>query len=292
VGCDFALATCHVCTILLPVPYGTIEQHPFDAQAQYSAPSQREALKTVLTSRAAIIMGGPGVGKTTLVNSILLILRAKRVKCLFCAPTGRAAKRLTETTGLEAKTIHRLLEFDPATGRSSRNEDNPLECDLLIVDETSMVDVLLMYALLGALPKSSGLIMVGDVDQLPSVGPGNALRDLIESGVVPVLRLTEVVPILLLDLERIVIRCLILLMGRCKEIEPRLRFPQIKINGDLFPVSIARCACITMSQLIVGGLIARYSDRVLTRSAEAGKHDRHLDQCCRQRHRLQRTRFG
>jgi exodeoxyribonuclease V alpha subunit len=146
------------------------------------APSQREALKTVLTSRVAIITGGPGVGKTTLVNSILLILRAKKVKCLLCAPTGRAAKRLTETTGLEAKTIHRLLEVDPATGRFSRNEDSPLDCDLLIIDETSMVDVLLMYALLRALPKTSALIMVGDVDQLPSVGPGNALRDLIDSG--------------------------------------------------------------------------------------------------------------
>jgi exodeoxyribonuclease V alpha subunit len=156
------------------------------------APSQREALMTVLSTRAAIITGGPGVGKTTLVNSILMILRAKRVKCLLCAPTGRAAKRLTETTGLEAKTIHRLLEVDPATGRFVRNEDKPLECDLLIVDETSMVDVLLMYALLRALPKDAGLIMVGDVDQLPSVGPGNALRDLIESGVVPVVRLTEV----------------------------------------------------------------------------------------------------
>jgi exodeoxyribonuclease V alpha subunit len=105
---------------------------------------------------------------------------------------GMKEKRLAETTGMEAKTIHRLLEVDPATGKFSRNEDKPLDCDLLIVDETSMVDVLLMYALLRALPKTSALILVGDVDQLPSVGPGNALRDLIDSGVVPVVRLTEV----------------------------------------------------------------------------------------------------
>src|SRR5207237_2214702 len=155
------------------------------------APSQREALKTVLANRIVVITGGPGVRKTTLVNSILMLLRAKGVKCLLCAPAGPAAKRLTGTAGVEAKTIHRLLEIDPATGRFSRNEAHPLSCGLLVVDETSMVDVPLMHSLLLAVPNHAGLILVGDVDQLPSVGPGTVRGDLIESGVVPVVRLTE-----------------------------------------------------------------------------------------------------
>jgi exodeoxyribonuclease V alpha subunit len=156
------------------------------------APSQRDALKLALTSRALVITGGPGVGKTTLVNTVLLILRAKKVNCLLCAPTGRAAKRLSETTGVEAKTIHRLLEVQPATDSFGRNEGNPLDCDLLVVDETSMVDVTLMANLLRALPPKASLLLVGDIDQLPSVGPGMVLRHVIESKVVPVVRLTEV----------------------------------------------------------------------------------------------------
>ena len=117
-----------------------------------------------------MITGGPGVGKTTLVNAILHILWAKGMRLLLCAPTGRAAKRMSEATGFEAKTIHRLLEVDPRTGGFRRDTDNPLDCDLLVIDETSMVDVLLMHALLKAIPNTAALLVVGDVDQLPSVG--------------------------------------------------------------------------------------------------------------------------
>jgi len=156
------------------------------------APSQQDALRLALTSKLLVITGGPGVGKTTLVNSILKILRAKGTQALLCAPTGRAAKRLSESTGLEAKTIHRLLEIDPKTGQFKRNADSPLACDLLIADECSMIDVPLANQLLKAVATTSAVIFVGDVDQLPSVGPGQVLKDLIDSGAMPVIRLTEV----------------------------------------------------------------------------------------------------
>ena len=156
------------------------------------APSQGEALRLAVEAKVLVITGGPGVGKTTLVNSILKVLRAKGVEVALCAPTGRAAKRLTESTGLDARTIHRLLEADPRTGGFKRGEEHPLGCDLLVVDEASMVDVPLMRSLLKALPDRSALLLVGDVDQLPSVGPGQVLADVIASAAVPVIRLTEV----------------------------------------------------------------------------------------------------
>ena len=154
--------------------------------------SQREAVRLVLSSPVSVMTGGPGVGKTSTLDSLLRILVAKDVRVLLAAPTGRAAKRMTEQTGIEAKTIHRLLEINPKHGGFSRAEDNPLDCDLLVIDETSMVDVPLMNALTRAIPEHAALLLVGDVDQLPSVGPGQVLADLIASDRLPVARLTEV----------------------------------------------------------------------------------------------------
>ena len=156
------------------------------------AESQAAAVRLALMSKVLVITGGPGVGKTTIVNSILRILSVKDVKLQLCAPTGRAAKRMTEATGFEARTIHRLLEVDPKSGAFKRDADNPIDCDMLVVDEASMVDVLLMQSLMKAIPDHAALLIVGDIDQLPSVGPGQVLADVIASGAVPVVRLTEV----------------------------------------------------------------------------------------------------
>ena len=156
------------------------------------ADSQQAAVRLALLAKVMVITGGPGVGKTTIVNAILRILATKGVRLLLCAPTGRAAKRMSEATNREACTIHRLLEVDQKTGGFRRGPDHPLDCDLLVIDETSMVDILLMHALLRAVPDRAALLIVGDVDQLPSVGPGQVLADVIASGAVPVVRLTEV----------------------------------------------------------------------------------------------------
>ncbi len=156
------------------------------------AESQVAAVRLALISKVVVITGGPGVGKTTIVKGILNILAAKGTNLLLCAPTGRAAKRMTEATGFEAKTIHRLLEVDPKTGGFKRGENNLLDCDLLVVDEASMVDTMLMRALLKAVPDGAAMLIIGDIDQLPSVGPGQVLADIIFSGAVPVVRLTEV----------------------------------------------------------------------------------------------------
>ena len=156
------------------------------------SPSQHDALRIALRSRAVVITGGPGVGKTTLVQSLLKILTAKKLKCILGAPTGRAAQRLGEATGLEASTLHRLLEFQPARGGFQRNASNPLEGDVVVVDEVSMVDVPLMSRLLDALPRKARLVLVGDADQLPSVGPGLVLGDIIRSGMIPVVHLREI----------------------------------------------------------------------------------------------------
>jgi exodeoxyribonuclease V alpha subunit len=156
------------------------------------AESQGNAVTMALKAKVLVITGGPGVGKTTIVNTILKILMAKGAKVALAAPTGRAAKRLSESTALPAKTIHRLLECDPIGGNFKRSAEFPIECNLLVIDETSMVDVPLMASLMRAVPDNAAVIVVGDVDQLPSVGPGQVLTDIIASEIVPVARLTEI----------------------------------------------------------------------------------------------------
>lgn len=156
------------------------------------AMNQIEAVKSALDSKIMVITGGPGTGKTTIIKAILAIFERLSVEILLAAPTGRAAKRMSEATGREAKTIHRMLEFSPNKGGFQRDDKHPLVCDLLIIDEASMIDTVLMYNLLKAVPLHSTLILIGDVNQLPSVGPGNVLQDIIESRAVPVVRLLEI----------------------------------------------------------------------------------------------------
>ena len=153
---------------------------------------QQSSVRAAVLSRVLVLTGGPGTGKTTTTRAIVSAFEGLHKSVVLCSPTGRAAKRLSEVTGKEARTVHRLLEFDPNMHGFKRGPDNPLDCDILIVDEASMLDMLIAYSLVKALPDHAQLIFVGDVDQLPSVGPGNVLRDLIESGAVPVARLTQV----------------------------------------------------------------------------------------------------
>jgi len=156
------------------------------------AETQKEGLRKAIGGKVLVLTGGPGTGKTTLVNSLVRILEKKGQRIVLASPTGRAAKRLSEVTGREAKTIHRLLEYSPTEGGFKRNEGNPLDADFVVIDEASMVDILLMNHLLKAIPSTATLLLVGDVDQLPSVGPGNVLKDIIASGCVETVILTEI----------------------------------------------------------------------------------------------------
>ena len=152
---------------------------------------QQQAIELAQTAKVMVLTGGPGTGKTTTINGIIQMYQREQKKILLAAPTGRAAKRMSETTGLEAKTIHRLLEFKPTEGYK-RNADRPLVADVVIIDEASMIDIVLMYNLLKAIPEEATVIIVGDVDQLPSVGPGNVLRDIIDSDTIPVVKLQRI----------------------------------------------------------------------------------------------------
>ena len=185
-----------------PSKLPTVSQQHWDAVFNYLAEKrnmlltekQRTAVQMAYLSKVSILTGGPGTGKSTSIRALLMVLRKRKIEVALAAPTGRAAKRLTEATGavgFQAKTLHRLLEYAPHDNTYQRNEENPLPYQFVIVDEVSMVDILLFYHLLKALPRDAHLLLVGDADQLPSVGPGNVLRDLLRSGAIPSVVLTE-----------------------------------------------------------------------------------------------------
>ena len=156
------------------------------------AAAQNEAVKRAVTDGVLIVTGGPGTGKTTILKFVIEIMEHLGLQIELAAPTGRASKRISDTTGREARTLHRLLEYNFNNNSFNRNADYPVEADVIIIDEMSMVDVMLFHSLLKAVAKGTRLVMVGDVDQLPSVGPGNVLRDLVNSDVIPVIRLNEI----------------------------------------------------------------------------------------------------
>lgn len=173
----------------------TLNLAPVEPEGVRLAPAQREAVRKALDTGLMVVTGGPGTGKTTTIRSLLALFQQHGLEVMLAAPTGRAAKRMTEATGLEAKTLHRLLEYAQVEGEGfafQRNEDRPLKAHVVIVDEVSMVDLPLCFHLLKAIPQGCKLILVGDMDQLPSVGPGNVLRDIIASGAVPVVRLDQI----------------------------------------------------------------------------------------------------
>ena len=201
------LAKFHVCEVGVASRLKTLMQFPkqlraFDRDKAIEwvqgelkiqlAENQIKAVKEAIEKKVMVVTGGPGTGKTTIINSIIRIYSKLGKRVLLAAPTGRAAKRMQEATGHEAKTIHRLLEFSPKDGKFKRDEENPLGADLIVIDETSMVDTVLMYQFLKAVPREATLILVGDVDQLPSVGAGNVLKDIIDSGAIPTVELTEI----------------------------------------------------------------------------------------------------